>query len=32
MWIAAVGLLTTWVVAAGFFLATANEVEVEIQD
>ena len=32
MWIAAVGLLTSWLVASGLFLATANEVEVEIQD
>jgi hypothetical protein len=29
MWIAAVGLLTSWLVASGFFLATANEVEIQ---
>jgi hypothetical protein len=32
MWIAAVGLLASWLVAAGYFLATATEVEVELQD
>jgi hypothetical protein len=29
MWIAAVGLLTSWLVASGFFLATSNEVEIQ---
>ena len=32
MWIAAVGLLTSGRMAAGYFLATATEVEVELQD
>jgi hypothetical protein len=32
MWIAAVGLLMSWLVASGFFLATANDVEVDIRD
>jgi hypothetical protein len=29
MWIAAVGLLASWLAASGFFLATANEVEIQ---
>jgi hypothetical protein len=29
MWIAAVGLLTSWLAASGFFLVTANEVDVQ---